>query len=52
MGGVRLTLLTDDDGAMIKILDDGRVLRLVRRMYNTLLTISESVDAKTWIDGW
>ena len=47
-----MTLLTNDNGGVMKILDDGRVLQVHKRMYNTLLIISENKDAKTWIDGW
>lgn len=41
----------DDNGAY-KILDDGRVLRATERVYNTLLTISPSLESLTWEHGW
>lgn len=41
----------DANGAY-KLLDDGRALRVHGRMFNTLLTLSRSLDAPTWEHGW
>ena len=41
----------DENGAF-KRLDGGRVLRVNRRLFNTLLTISNSEQALDWRDGW
>ena len=35
-----------------KLLDDGRVLRVQQRMFNTLLTLSPSQGSMTWEHGW
>jgi len=35
-----------------KLLKDGRVLRIQARLFNTLLTLSRSVDSLTWEHGW
>jgi len=41
-----------DDLGNYRLLDDGRVLRVQQRMYNTLLTLSQSAEALTWEHGW
>ena len=35
-----------------KTLADGRVLRVTRRMFNTLLTVSKSQQDQGWEHGW
>ena len=42
----------EDGSGAYKRLEDGRVLRLNKRLYNTLLTVSPSVESLVWDDGW
>jgi hypothetical protein len=41
-----------DGKGMYKLLPDGRVLRVERQIYNTILTLSESQKADGWEEGW
>lgn len=41
-----------DENGVFKRLPDGRVLRVDRRMYNTILTLSSSQEDPGWSDGW
>lgn len=41
-----------DENGVYKPLPDGRVLRVHRRMYNTMLTLSRSVEDQGWEHGW
>jgi len=41
----------DINGAFRR-LEDGRVLRINKRMFNTLLSLSASVEAPVWLEGW
>jgi hypothetical protein len=41
----------DENGAY-KLLSDGRVLRVRRQMYNTILTLSASRKDDGWLEGW
>ena len=42
----------EDWGALVKRLDDGRVLRVRQQLYNTILTLSSSAEDPGWHDGW
>ena len=44
--------LGEDSNGVYKLLDDGRVLRVTKRLYNTILTLSKSLDDPTWEHGW
>jgi hypothetical protein len=41
-----------DENSVFKRLEDGRVLRLHERLFNTLLTVSESQESMWWSGGW
>ena len=41
-----------DEIGIFRQLDDGRVLRIEERAFNTLLTISSSQEDQGWQDGW
>ncbi|HEY1897035.1 MAG TPA: hypothetical protein VGG62_12210 [Terracidiphilus sp.] len=41
-----------DDLGLFKLLDDGRVLRVAKRMFNSQLTLSSSQHDQGWSDGW
>lgn len=41
-----------DANGMFKRLDDGRALRVDERWFNTLLTLSLSVEDQGWSQGW
>lgn len=41
-----------DANGLFKRLEDGRALRVDKRWYNTLLTLSDSVEDLGWSDGW
>ena len=41
----------DENGAY-RVLRDGRCLRVEERMFNTLLTLSPSLDSPVWLEGW
>lgn len=41
-----------DEIGFYKQLEDGRVLRVEKRMFNSLLTLSDSRAALTWEHGW
>jgi hypothetical protein len=41
-----------DESGVFKRLDDGRVVRLNKRLFNTLLTVSPSLESLWWSDGW
>lgn len=41
-----------DENGLYKKLQDGRVLRVTERMYNTIVTLSSSQEAWGWEHGW
>ena len=41
-----------DDNGIFKPLRDGRVLRVRKQLYNTILTLSDSQQEEAWRDGW
>lgn len=41
-----------DESGAYKRLEDGRVLRVHERMFNTLLTVSRTLESPFWDDGW
>jgi hypothetical protein len=41
-----------DQNGLYKTLDDGRVLRVTKRLYNSILTLSSSLEDQGWRDGW
>jgi len=41
-----------DINGIYRKLDDGRVLRVNKRAFNTLLTVSSSQEDQGWRDGW
>lgn len=41
-----------DENGVFKRLPDGRVLRVQKRMFNTILTLSDSRLDQGWRDGW
>jgi len=41
-----------DENGIYKPLRDGRVLRVHKRMYNTILTLSLSQQDMGWEHGW
>jgi hypothetical protein len=41
-----------DENGMYKMLSGGRVLRIQKRGWNTLLTLSHSQQSLTWEHGW
>lgn len=41
-----------DANGLYKPLPDGRVLRVNTRMFNTILTLSSSLQDQGWLDGW
>lgn len=41
-----------DESGVYRVLPDGRALRLDPRMFNTLLTLSRSVESWGWEHGW
>lgn len=45
-------IYTDQDGNLTKKLKDGRVLRVQERMFNTIMTLSNSIEDPGWTDGW
>ena len=45
-------MLGQDDNGVFKRLEDGRVLRLDPRLFNTLLTVSRSQEDYGWLEGW
>jgi hypothetical protein len=49
--GPKMTLGQDANG-VYKLLDDGRVLRIRKRLYNTLLSLSSSQQDQGWSEGW
>ena len=46
------TKFGQDELGDYKRLEGGRVLRVHRRMFNTLLTVSPSIESPWWSDGW
>jgi len=42
----------DENGWYRRVQSDGRVIRVDRRWFNSLLTVSASREAITWDDGW
>jgi hypothetical protein len=42
----------EDANGVYKLLPDGRVLRVQRRMCNTILTLSASREDGGWEEGW
>jgi hypothetical protein len=41
-----------DDNGIYKRLPDGRCLRVRKQMFNTILTLSRSVEDQGWEHGW
>jgi hypothetical protein len=41
-----------DQNGIFKPLPDGRVLRVTKRTFNTILTLSSSQQDDGWKDGW
>lgn len=41
-----------DQNGIYKLLPDGRVLRIQTQLYNTMLTLSDSLQDSTWRDAW
>lgn len=41
-----------DENGTYRVLDDGRALRVEKRMCNSLLTLSSSQRDPGWSDGW
>jgi hypothetical protein len=41
-----------DEIGLYKTLPDGRVLRITKRIFNTLLTLSSSQQDPSWEHGW
>jgi len=41
-----------DENGLFKPLADGRVLRVTKRMFNTILTLSDSRQDQGWSHGW
>ena len=41
-----------DENGIFKPLPDGRVLRVTKRPFNTMLTLSDSQQDQGWRDGW
>jgi hypothetical protein len=41
-----------DKNGVYKQLSDGRVLRVEKRMYNSILTLSSSQEDMGWEHGW
>lgn len=41
-----------DENGIFKPLRDGRVLRVNKRAFNTILTLSTSQRDQGWSDGW
>lgn len=41
-----------DENGSFKRLSDGRALRFRRQLFNTLVTLSSSVEDQGWSDGW
>jgi hypothetical protein len=41
----------DGDG-VFKLLDDGRVLRVQQRMFNSTMTVSSSQEDQGWLEAW
>jgi hypothetical protein len=46
------TKFGQDGNGVFKRLEDGRVLRVHERMFNTLVTVSPSLESLYWSDGW
>lgn len=40
------------DAVPPRVLRDGRAIRLTVRLYNTLVTVSDTVEDPCWRDGW
>jgi hypothetical protein len=45
-------MISQDELGVFKLLQDGQVLRIQERMYNTMLTLSSSREDQSWRDGW
>lgn len=45
-------MIGNDENGVFKRLEDGRVLRIAQRMFNTILTLSSNQAAEVWTDGW
>jgi hypothetical protein len=41
-----------DGNGVFKLLDDGRVLRVSQRMFNSQITLLSSQEDDGWSDGW
>ena len=41
-----------DENGLYKMLPDGRVLRVRKQVYNTILTLSRSKGDPGWEHGW
>lgn len=50
--GMKTSPYGQDVNGVFKRLPDGRVLRVQKRLYNTLLTLSASQQDPGWSDGW
>lgn len=42
----------DEYGRLFRELADGRALHVTRRMFNSLLTLSPSLNSWSWTEGW
>jgi hypothetical protein len=42
----------EDANGPYKLLPDGRALRIQKRMFNTMLTLSSSREDQDWEEGW
>jgi hypothetical protein len=41
-----------DQNGLYKVLEDGQVLRIAERLFNTMLTLSNSLEDPGWLEGW
>jgi hypothetical protein len=44
--------LFQDENGIFKLLSDGRVLRINKRIFTVILTVSDSREDPCWTDGW
>lgn len=51
-GGLGLSWITTPDGRTVRQLDDGQVLHVQKRWYNTILTLSRTAEDDGWLESW